>query len=196
MKKTDFDFCLFPQSGGFTGGVFMLIETQRLTIREMQKDDGIFFSAMAEDGSLNDCGFDRDCSQWMANWIVEVQDFTIRNNPNMDYLAYTICSKNENVVVGSVGCSYYDDLQEIGITYFIGAQYRNNGFAVEAVKAYTSFFFQHYDVKKMIATIRDANISSWKVIEKSGFKLVEKKMYKDINDAEKVLYRFYEMEKK
>lgn len=174
----------------------MLIETQRLIIRDIQKEDGICFSEMAEDGSLHDCGLDRDCGKWIANWIVEAQEFAIRNNPISDYLAYTISLKNKNVVVGSVGCTYYDDLQEIGITYFIGAQYRNNGFAVEAVKAYTSFFFQHYNVQKMIATIRDENISSWKVIEKSDFKLTEKKMYKDINDAEKVLYRFYEMEKK
>ena len=33
--------------------------------------------------------------------------------------------------------SYYEDLQKIGITYFIGAQYRNNGYAAEAAKAYT-----------------------------------------------------------
>lgn len=174
----------------------MLIETQRLTIRDIQKEDGICFSTMAEDGSLVDCGLDRDCSKWIANWIKEAQEFAIRNNPYMDYLAYAISLKNQNVVVGSVGCSYYDDLQEIGITYFIGNQYRNNGFAVEAVKAYTNFFFQHYNVHKMIATIRDENIPSWKVIEKSGFKLTEKKMYKDINDAKEVLYRFYEMKKK
>lgn len=174
----------------------MLIETQRLTIRDIQKEDGIRFSKMAEDGSLHDCGLDRDCSKWIADWIVEAQEFAIRNNPNLDYLAYAISLKNKNVVVGSVGCSYYDDLQEVGITYFIDAQYRNNGFAVEAVKAYTSFFFQHYNVQKMIATIRDENIPSWKVIEKSNFKLTEKKMYKDINDTQEVLYRFYEMERK
>ena len=55
----------------------------------------------------------------------------------MDYLAYTIILKDGAAVVGSVGCSYYEDLRETGITYFVGAQYRNNGYAVEAVKAYT-----------------------------------------------------------
>lgn len=86
--------------------------------------------------------------------------------------------------------------REIEKSEFIDAQYRNNGFAVEGVKAYTSFFFQHYNVQKMIATIRDENIPSWKVIEKSDFKLTEKKMYKDITDVHEVLYRFYEMERK
>lgn len=101
----------------------------------------------------------------------------------------------ETVVVGSIGCSYYEDLQETGITYFIGAQYRNNGYAVEAVKAYTKYFLKHYNIKKLIATVRNDNIPSWKVIEKAGFKLIEKRMYKDLHDNEKKLYYFYEITK-
>ena len=44
-----------------------------------------------------------------------------------------------------------------------------NGYAVEAVKAYTEYFFSHYNAKRMIATVRDENIPSWKVVEKVGF---------------------------
>lgn len=111
----------------------------------------------------------------------------------MDYLAYTITLKAEAAVIGSVGCSYYEDFQKTGITYFIGAQYRNNGYAVEAVKAYTEYFFSHYNAKTLIATVRDENIPSWKVIEKAGFNLTEKGMYKDLNDYADKLYRFYEI---
>ena len=88
---------------------------------------------MAADGSLNDCGFDRDCSSWITEWIDETKGFAVRDNPGMDYLAYTITLKDVNIVVGSIGCSYYEDLQKTGITYFIGAQYRNNGYAVEKI---------------------------------------------------------------
>lgn len=44
---------------------------------------------------------------------------------------------------------------------------------------------------EIIATILDANAPSWKIAEKSGFKLIEKKMYKDIDDEKEELYRFY-----
>lgn len=47
----------------------------------------------------------------------------------------------------------------------------------------------------MIATVRDENVPSWKVVEKAGFTLIEKRMYKDINDDKEELYRFYEMTK-
>lgn len=45
----------------------------------------------------------------------------------------------------------------------------------------------------MIATVREENISSWKVVEKAGFALVERKLYQDINDDKEEMYRFYEM---
>ena len=173
----------------------MQIETQRLLIRDVKTEDEIPFVKMAADGSLNDCGFDSDCGSWITKWIAEAKDFAGRDNPAMDYLAYTITLKDEAVAVGAIGCSYYEDLQKTGITYFIGAQYRDNGYAVEAVKAYTDYFFNHYNAKRMIATVRDENIPSWRVIEKVGFILSEKRMYKDLNDHEEKLYRFYEKAK-
>lgn len=173
----------------------MHIETQRLLIRDVKTEDKIPFVKMAADGSLMDCGFDRDCGRWIANWIAEAKDFAFRDNPAVDYLAYTVTLKNEAVTVGSIGCSYYDDLQKTGITYFIGAQYRNNGYAAEAVKAYTEYFFRQYNAGEMIATVRDDNVPSWRVVEKAGFILMEKKMYKDINDEEEKLYRFYKITK-
>lgn len=138
----------------------MQIKTQRLVIRDLKTEDAVSFAEMAADGSLNDIGFDKNCSSWITEWTAEAKDFAVRNNPNKDYLAYTIALKNEDIVVGSIGCSYYEDLQKTGITYFIGAQYRNNGYAVEAVKAYAQYFLRHYSVQKLIATVRAENISS------------------------------------
>ena len=90
-------------------------------------------------------------------------------------MAYTIALKETGEAIGSVGCSYYDDLREIGIVYFIGALYRNRGYAVEAAKAYTAYFFNHYNLPRLIATIREENPASWKTAEKADFRFVEKR---------------------
>ena len=171
----------------------MTIETERLLIRAFRPEDEIPLIEMASDGSLHDIGFDNDCDGWMANWILEAKKLTDLDNPTLEFLAYAIELKEKNIVIGSVGCSYYDDLQETGITYFIGAKYRHNGYAVEAVKAYVNYFMKHYNIYKMIATVREANKSSWNVVEKAGFELVEKKMYKDLNDEKAEMYNFYEI---
>lgn len=175
--------------------MFMLIETQRLVIRDLKSEDTAVFAEMAADGSLSDCGFDRDCGSWIAKWAEEAKNFAIRNDPGMDYLAYTVTLKDSDVVIGSVGCSYYEDLQKTGITFFIGARYRNNGYAAEAASAYADYFFEHYKIRSLIATVRADNVSSWKAIEKAGFKLTEKRMYQDMGVDMEKLYHFYEKTK-
>lgn len=56
----------------------MLIETKRLIIRDLQTEDEIPFAEMAADGSLNDIGFDEDCGSWMAEWVSEAKELTLR----------------------------------------------------------------------------------------------------------------------
>ena len=171
----------------------VVIETDRLIIRDVVMPDGEVFTHMASDGSLNDVGFDKDCSSWMGDWIIEAKNLAREDNPRKHYLAYVIEDKGTGSPVGSVGCSFYEDLGKVGVTYFVGADFRNNGYASEAIKAYVCYFFEHYDENEIIATIREDNLPSWKAIEGAGFSLTEKKMYKDINDTNEELYRFYSM---
>ena len=65
----------------------------------------------------------------------------------------------------------------------------------EAVKAYLDYYFDHYEENEIRANIRDANVPSWKTAEKAGFVLEEKRMYKDIDDSEEQLYRFYSIKR-
>lgn len=174
----------------------MLIETERLKIRDVALSDEKSFIEMAQDGSLNDVGFDRNCSSWMKDWIIEAQNLAQKDNPRTDYLAYVIEERRTGSCIGAVGCSFYVDLQKVGITYFVGAKFRGKGYAAEAAKAYVRYYFDHYDENEIIATIREENIASWKVIEKSGFVLTDKRMYKDINDTDEQQYRFYSVERK
>ncbi len=101
---------------------------------------------MASDGSLNDVGFDEDCSGWVSDWVIEAKKLTDADKPTLDYLTYAIELRETDIVIGSVGCSYYHDLQEIGITYLIGEKYRHNGYAIQAVKDYAKYFMKHYDI--------------------------------------------------
>ena len=109
---------------------------------------------------------------------IETKRLLIRDVKTNDAVPFAIMTTGGTLndgaeVVGSVGCSYYEDLRETGSTYFVGAQYRNNGYAVEAVKAYTEYFLKYYNAKRIIATVRNENVPSWKVIEKARYILLE-----------------------
>ena len=172
----------------------MYIETERLIIRSLESTDAQAYIEMASDGSLHDIFGDcRDCHKWIGTWIREAQALEREDRPDREYLAYAVTEKQTGALLGSVGCSYYEDRKQTGMCYFIGVQYREQGYAAEAAAAYVAYFFSHYDIHKMIALIRDANTASWKTIEKIGFILTGTKVYQDINDDKEQLYRFYQL---
>lgn len=174
----------------------MKIITDRPIIRSLKPEDKSAYVEMASDGSLHDIFGDcRDCEKWMGGWIREALQLDRENNPKKEYLAYAVVDKKDGIVIGSVGCSYYRDMDAVGITYFIGSAYRRKGFASEAAKAYADFFLKTYDIVRIIATARADNPASCKTLERVGFRLLETRQYQDINDNAPHEYCFYEMKK-
>lgn len=171
----------------------MYIETEKIIIRSFELNDVESYIKMASDGSLyeifGDC---KNCYKWMKDWIKKTIALDKEDNPYKEYLAYVILNKEIDIPVGAVGCSYYKDLKEIGITYFIGTSYRNRGYASEATRTYIEYFFCKYNVPRIIANVRIENMASCRVVEKAGFSYKTTKLYKDINDKQAQKYHFYE----
>lgn len=172
----------------------MLLETKRLIIRSLQPTDENAFIGMASDGSLweifGDCS---ECDKWMGEFIIDAIALEAEGNPYHEYLAFAIEDKASHMVVGSVGSSYYEDFEEVGVTYFIGAEYRGNGYAAEALQCLTDYLFVTYHLKKLIATVSVKNTASCKTLEKVGFSLMETKMYQDLYDEFENMSNIYEL---
>lgn len=170
----------------------MFIETERLIIRSIVPEDRKPFIEMASDGSLRDIFGDcNNCGEWMDSWIEETRALDRKDDPWGEYLAYAVTEKQTGALLGSVGCSYYNDLKQVGITFFIGSKYRGNHYAREAVCAYARCFFTRYPIPQLIATAGEDNTASWKTLENAGFIMTETKLYRDINDEMEKPYRFY-----
>ena len=176
----------------------MYIETERLIIRSLESADEQAYVKIASDGSLDEdifSGWEGNYQEWMGEWIKESRELEIMDNPKKDYLAYAVVEKDTGIVVGSVGCTYYKNLDEVGQVYFVGADHRGKGYATEMAAAYTEYFLTHYDIPKMIILIRAENIASNMVAVKAGFILTETKLYQDDFDVIEKLYNFYEIRK-
>ena len=169
----------------------MKIETERLIIRSIRQGDEIAYAEMAKDGSLSEIGFDEGFHEWMGDWIKEALELTEKDDPRANYIPCTILLKSTGEIIGNVGCTFYEDMQKVGICYFAGSAFRRTGYVTEAAKAYISYFFEHYNEREIIASILDSNSPSWRTAEKIGFELSEIKMYKDSCEREEDLYRFY-----
>ena len=173
----------------------MTLETKRLIIRSLQRGDEIAYAEMAKDGSLLEIGFDETFSDWAGEWINEAMELTEKDDPRADYIPCTILLKSTGEIIGNVGCTYFEDTDRVGICYFAGTDHRRKGYTSEAVDAYVQYFFEHYNEDELIAVIKEQNIPSWKTAEKTGFTLLETRMYKDIGDENEELYRFYEVKR-
>ena len=172
----------------------MLLETKRLIIRSIRPTDEKAFIDMAADGSLweiyGDCS---ECHIWMKEFISETIRLEAEDNPRQEYLAFAIEDKVKHLVVGSVGSTYYEDFMEVGVSYFIGANHRGNGYAAEALKCFIEYLFAKYHLKKLVATADPNNIASCKTLEKVGFSLIKTEMYQDMHDESKCMTNFYEL---
>lgn len=172
----------------------MVLVTKRLIIRSLCPTDEKVFIEMASDGSLweifGDCS---ECHKWMGEFISDAIRLEAENDPCHEYLAFAIEDKSSHMVVGSVGSSYYEDFEEVGVTYFIGADYRGNGYAAEALQCLVDYLFARYHLKKLVATANVDNIASCKTLEKAGFFLMETKMYQDLYDECENMSNIYEL---
>lgn len=175
----------------------MFLETKRLYIRSIATSDEEVFIEMASDGSLTEIYGDcSECHQWMGDFIREAIELEAENNPYHEYLAFAIEDKSNHQVVGSVGSSYYEDFMEVGVTYFIGANHRGNGYAAEALQCFVNYLFANYNIKKLVATANLENTASCRTLEKAGFSVIETKMYQDLYDEQESMSNIYELLKK
>lgn len=172
----------------------MFLETKRLNIRSIKTSDENAFIKMASDGSLTEIYGDcSECHKWMGDFIREAMELESEDNPYHEYLAFAIEDKSDHQVIGSVGSSFYEDFMEVGVTYFIGAEYRGNGYAAEALQCFVDYLFAKYDLKKLVATANVKNIASCKTLEKAGFTVVVTKMYQDLYDEQAEMSNLYEL---
>ena len=174
----------------------MFLETKRLIIRSIQTSDEKAFIAMASDGSLTEIYGDcSECDQWMGDFIREAIQLETEDNPYHEYLAFAIEDRTSHRVIGSVGSSYYEDFREVGVTYFIGSDYRGNGYAAEALQCFVDYLFAKYDLKKLVATPNVQNTASCKTLERAGFSVIETKLYQDLYDEREEMRHIYELRK-
>lgn len=172
----------------------MRLETKRLIIRSIQPTDENALIDMAADGSLweifGDCS---ECQKWMGEFIRDAIRLEAEDDPYHEYLAFAIEDKNSHMMVGSVGSSYYEDFKEVGVTYFIGAEYRGNGYAAEALQCLVEYLFARFHLNRLVATANINNTASCKTLEKVGFSLMETKMYQDLYDECENMSNIYEL---
>ncbi|WP_315067329.1 GNAT family N-acetyltransferase [uncultured Clostridium sp.] len=156
----------------------MLIETERLVIRDFQpKDEKNLMKIIWQENVMR---FMRD---WSENSTVEgrlsgyIEWLQAKKESEDIYenKRYAIILKETAELIGMAGMGLEDTLNEVEMAYFIDEDYAGNGYAAEAVNALYEWCISVSNIPYMILTIDCENTASCKVAEKAQFKLFEKR---------------------
>ena len=139
-----------------------IIETERLIIRPWQENDAVELYEMCLDPEITHCGLSSYSSVEESLNVIRQQQET------NEILA--IVHKDSKQLIGYIGLSdmnRYSGYKELN--YVISSEYRNQGYATEALKRMLAYAFDELNLSVVSAWVRSHNIKCVRVLEKCGF---------------------------
>jgi len=173
------------------------IDSERLIIRQFLESDLADLVEIAnQQHILAWCSDWDNCASWVNDWYKGIKRRYEVANPNKEFLLLAIIEKSTNELIGQIntGCEFSEELPgELSIGYFISEDKQNKGYATEAVKAMTKYFFPINPNDFFYAVIKPKNIASMRVVEKAGFKFISEISLKDLETGVPIQLQYYRL---
>ena len=144
----------------------MIIETERLYLRELEQTDIESLSKVLQDEQTMyayEGAFDDGEVQ---NWLTKQID----NYQRDGFGLWAVILKQRNEMIGQCGLTWQDfsDQTVLEIGYLFQREFWHNGFATEAAKVCKQYAFEQLNAQEVYSIIRDTNAASQKVAERNG----------------------------
>ena len=163
----------------YTGG--MILETERLLLREMTRDDFSLLSKHLQDTEVM-YAYEHaysDAEIWEG---IETQ---FRRYENDGFGVMSVVLKESGELIGQCGLSMQpcEDEMLLEIGYIFQKNHWHNGYATEAAIACRDYAFNELGADEVFSLIRDTNIASQNVAKRSGMSIRRKyiKHYRGID---------------
>ena len=152
----------------------MEIKTERLFLRTLTEMDVDVVRKLHKDEFETD-----EAALKHIRWII--------NKAYENRLIFNFCIwlVQTNECIGRIYLHSKPELNgEVEIGYGIFEEYRNKGYATEAAEAIVNFAFEKVGLDVLVAIVKPENISSRRVIEKTGFVNYGTRRVEDENGAD------------
>ena len=155
----------------------MLLETERLTFRELtfnDVDDLLKVLSDPEAMKFYPKPFDRQMTQ---EWI----EWSIQRYAQHGFGLWALILKENGDLIGDCGLvlQEVDSIEEVEIGYHVRRDLWGQGLATEAAQACRDYGFNQLDFDKLISLINPANIASRRVAEKTGMSLIKEVQWRE-----------------
>ena len=118
---------------------------------------------------------------------------SIRLQEDSQKYTWSIFLKNTDTVIGQITCQPKDNepenIRDVG--WYIDPYYQKQGYATEAAIAVLDFMFNEVEIIAIKTSAAVINTSSWKIMEKLGFKYLENKKSTYFKDNEILISKEY-----
>lgn len=165
----------FPGTGIQRKGVLVagriIVETERLILREFDEGDAESFYLMLSDPAVIRYTGDPGGGLTSVEQALEV----LRSRPIADYRSYgygrwACVFKASCEVIGFAGLKYLPDLHEVDLGYRLLPAYWGQGLATEACRAVLDYGRTRLGIGRIMALVDPENVASVRILEKLGLK--------------------------
>lgn len=169
----------------------IILETSRLYLRRIQKNDDILISEILQDIDVMYAWEHAFSNDEVADWINENRMRYERDG----YGYWAVIHKMSDRLIGVCGLlkEQADYENYVGLGYIFNKDYWGRGYALESASACVDYAFHTLKVKELTAQIRPNNLPSRKVAEKLGME-VKKEFIKRYRGKE-MLHLIYFLER-
>lgn len=144
----------------------MMLETQRLYLREMNQSDLEALSKILQDEetmyAYNGAFSDEETQGWLDNQIARYKKY--------GFGLWAVVLKENDEMIGQCGLTMQpwngEEVLEVG--YLFQKSYWHKGYATEAVKACMDYAFENLKADEVCSIIRDTNVASQNVALRNG----------------------------
>jgi RimJ/RimL family protein N-acetyltransferase len=163
-----------------------VLETDRLTLRQLTNDDAPFILEL-----LNEPSFIQNIGDRNVRTLEDAQAY-ILNGPVTSYEKHgfglhAIILKDTDEPIGMCGLIKRDGLEDVDIGYALLPKFWSKGYAVEAAQVVKEYAKDVVGLKRLVAIVDPANQGSIRVLEKIGLRY-EKMVRLSADDIELKLY--------
>jgi [ribosomal protein S5]-alanine N-acetyltransferase len=151
----------------------VILETDRLLIREYVEDDAEVFFKLNTDPQVIRFVPDKPLLS------VEQARQILVDHPIADYRKHgfgrgACILKSTGEQIGFAGLKYLEELGEVDVAYRLLPAHWGQGYATEAALASVQFGFADLRLKRMIGLVMPENLASARVLEKTGLCYIER----------------------
>ena len=144
----------------------MILETERLYLREMNQNDfGSLCKILQDEKAMyayEGAFSDEEVQEWLDRQIARYQKW--------GFGLWAVILKETNEMIGQCGLTMqpWKETEVLEIGYLFQRLYWHNGYAIEAARACKKYAFEKLDAKEVCSIIRDTNTASQNVAVRNG----------------------------